>query len=451
MTISANTVFEVRTGGSDNNGGGFVTGASGTDYSLQNAAQATLTTASDVHTTTTQINVDAGDYTVVANDVGNLLQITGGTATAGVYEITAADTGNNRWTLDRSAGTAGQTVAGAMGGAFASPGKAAASMTVDLNRTWVRAGTYTITTSTPGAAGPVLMTNNIDCFMEGYSSTRGDRAGRPVLSAGAVTSVDLFEGLGNGNQIFIHLKADGNSQTGVNGFACDNNPRWATFDCHAVNCDQGTSYGFSASYLHSVVSCYASNCVRGFRGSGTRCWADACVDGFDAGTSWVECLATDCTDEGFGNCSTGSYIACTAEGNGGDGFDNTTSGNQSRFLWCVATNNGGYGFRTGTYSMLEECADYNNTSGRTNGSLYMFDNNPINLTGDPWEDASSDDYRPNNTAGAGAALRNIAGDVGGSDGQTDNRDIGAVQHTDPAGGGGGGGAVGPLVRSRLVV
>ena len=106
MAISSAIVLEIRTGGSDNNGGGFVTGASGTDYSQQDSSQATLTTASTVNSTTTIIDVDSGDYTCSDNDVGNLLQITGGTATAGFYEITARS--GQQWTLDRSAGTSGQ-------------------------------------------------------------------------------------------------------------------------------------------------------------------------------------------------------------------------------------------------------------------------------------------------------------------------------------------------------
>ena len=43
--ISNDTVFEVRTDGSDTNGGGFVTGASGTNWTLQAAAQYAVTDA----------------------------------------------------------------------------------------------------------------------------------------------------------------------------------------------------------------------------------------------------------------------------------------------------------------------------------------------------------------------------------------------------------------------
>ena len=436
MTISANTVWEVRTGGSDNNGGGFVTGASGTDRSQQDAAHATLTALSLVHTTTSQINVSLVDYTVTAADIGNILQITGGTATAGLFQITAADTVNNRWTVDRSAGTAAQTVVGAMGGAFASPGKAAAATTVDGNLIWVKAGTYTITTATPGAAGPVLLTSNIRTKMEGYSSTRGDRAGRPELNAGAVTTVNLFAHGTADTMAFVHMKTNGNSQSAVSGFVITS-PRVYVFDCLAVNCDQANAEGFDiATDGAAIVACGASACTIGFNnsagdGSFHRCWADACGTGFSLnGLCWaVECVASDCTGDGFNvpNSSGGGFIGCTADGNGGDGFD---LGSFARLVaWCAATNNTGVGFANASLSFLDYCASYNN-SARSSGSP-LVDSNPITLTGDPWTNAAGDDYSPNNTAGAGASLRNIAGDVYG---QTDNRDIGAVQHADPAGG-----------------
>src|SRR5262245_1843264 len=106
MALSANTVWNVRTGGSDNNGGAFVSGATGVNRSLQDGAHATPT--GTVHTTTTQMNVVG--HTVHADDIGNLLQVTAGTATAGFYQITNVDVPNNRWTMDRSMGTSTQTI-----------------------------------------------------------------------------------------------------------------------------------------------------------------------------------------------------------------------------------------------------------------------------------------------------------------------------------------------------
>lgn len=107
-----------------------------------------------MHTITAQINVSAGDYTVSAADVGNLFKINSGTATAGIYQITAADVPNSRWTVDRSAGTAAQTCAGNMGGAFASPGKTGAVATVAGMKTFIKynASPYVATSASTNVA-----------------------------------------------------------------------------------------------------------------------------------------------------------------------------------------------------------------------------------------------------------------------------------------------------------
>ena len=97
MALSANTVFEVEYAGADSNGGGFVTGSGGTDYSQQSAAQGSGTNLTVDSSSNTKVNPDG--YTVVAGDVGNLIQITstgsGSAFTTGVYQITAASTGTS--------------------------------------------------------------------------------------------------------------------------------------------------------------------------------------------------------------------------------------------------------------------------------------------------------------------------------------------------------------------
>ena len=155
MALASALVWEVRTSGADTNGGGFKTGASGTDRSQQDGAFATLSVLSTVHTTTTQINVSLVDYTVVAGDVGNVLQVTGGSATAGFYEITAVDVPNNRWTMDRSVGTAAQTVIGVMGGALATL-TILIDVSVANNWIYVKSGTYTHATAPRFHGGVVV-------------------------------------------------------------------------------------------------------------------------------------------------------------------------------------------------------------------------------------------------------------------------------------------------------
>ena len=439
MAINAAIVFEVRSGGSDNNGGGFKTGASGTDRTLQTNAQANITTLSVVNATTTKITVSLTDYTVSTTDVGNCYNNTGGTSTAGLYEITAVDTVLNIWTLDRSIGTAGQTCTGAMGGCFATPGKACAVATVDGHRIWVDDATYTMTTATVGSAGPCKFpTTSTNIKLEGYQTTRGDRTGTmPILNWGAVASPGsttyMFTGTGTLSQSWHNITADGNSVANVSGW---NLAQAAYFceNCIAQNMTGASQFGFEmATNTVGPISCKASNCTTGFDGgmSVIKCRATACGTGFIGCTSYIACVADACTTYNFRISAGAIYSNCVAYGNtGGPGWSvsGTTRGVLSA---CVAISNSTYGFDVLTTSFLMSCASYNNTTARLNGSNIFIDQNPITCTGDPF--TSSTDFRPDNTASEGALLRSVGLGV---QGQTDNRDVGAMQHADPAATGG---------------
>jgi hypothetical protein len=441
VALSVDTVWEVQTGGDDSNGGGFVTGAAGTDRSMGTSAHATLTTASLVHSTTTQVNVDAGDYTVLnPEDVGNIIQVSVNGGALAFYQITVADTANNRWTVDRSLGTAGQTVAGKMGGCFASPGALNASVgqgNIGGHIAWIKAGTYTMTTTTPGKAGPIAMIN-IASVVNGYSATRGDFAGRPVISAGAQTTFAMMAQTGNNvGLVWRHIEFDGDSNTAVSGPNISGSSN-LFIDCVFSNFTDTSMFGLSMTSAGTAFACKASNCYNGFVVTSSRahkCWADACSNtGFIIGNSGTAetCLASDCTGDGF--AGTGNVIRlrnCTSDGNGGDGFD-FTGGGVSLFN-CIATNNTGMGFNGAVnITSLFRCASKTNTGGRTDISS-KYDFSPILLTVDPYTDAASDDYSLNNTAGGGADLRAAGFPVFG---QTDYADIGALQHADPAASGG---------------
>ena len=87
---------------------------------------------------------------------------------------------------------------------------------------------------------------------------------------------------------------------------------------------------------------------------------------------------------------------------------------------------------TRTGIALSDIAFYNNT----NDDSGMGDNgvnNKISCTADPYENSATGDFRPNTTAGGGALLQAAAGFAAGT--LTSGRDIGALQHADPAGGG----------------
>src|SRR3954469_9556272 len=108
MALSSSTVYQVRPGGADTNGGGFVTGASGTDWSKQDAAQYSVTDGVAAGSTTLT-SVTAAFGTDV---VGNLIYVSGGTGsiTAGWYQIISR-TNATTIVVDRSTGlTAGTGV-----------------------------------------------------------------------------------------------------------------------------------------------------------------------------------------------------------------------------------------------------------------------------------------------------------------------------------------------------
>ena len=175
--IPAAAQWEVRTTGSNANGGFFVTGSGGTDYSQQNGAQYTAATAT---TSTTTLGVSSGSFT--AQMVGNGVQISGGSCTAGFYEITVFNSAASV-TIDRSAGTgSGCTIN--VGGGLLTIATALAPLTAG-NTVWIQSGTYTVTAS---LSFPALQASIV-----GYHTSHGDNASgtRPLITT-ATNSVPLL-------------------------------------------------------------------------------------------------------------------------------------------------------------------------------------------------------------------------------------------------------------------
>lgn len=180
MSLSANTVWEVRPTGSDNNGGGFVTGSGGTDYSQQNAAQLALTDLASNSLGTT-ITSAIGGFTAAM--VGNILRIyaAGSGFTTGWYQITGF-TNSNTITIDRSAGLSASGGSGNVGGAKVSVDVSIWGMQlVPGNKVYLKSGTYTISSAWNSATG----TDALPIEWEGYNAARGDLptgATRPFIT-----------------------------------------------------------------------------------------------------------------------------------------------------------------------------------------------------------------------------------------------------------------------------
>jgi len=180
--LTAGTVWEYQTTADANNGGGFYDRIPGTsvDYSQQTAAQLSLTDLAMVTGGTTLTSATGGFTAAMA---GNIIYIASGTNfTAGFYEIIIR-TDTNTVTIDRDAtsgGLSGSSGVGKVGGALDLPVDADFEAFLTGDTVYIKAGTYTMTSSIAVAAGtaPIII---------GYNTTRGDNPtdvtlARPIIN-----------------------------------------------------------------------------------------------------------------------------------------------------------------------------------------------------------------------------------------------------------------------------
>lgn len=109
MAVTTTTIWRIRPSGVNTNGGGYDPGIAGaaTDYSQQNAAQASGTHGHAVGTTTFT-DLTALAFTTAM--VGNAIYITGDSLTTGFYFVVGF-TSSSIITLDRTPGTSGASAA----------------------------------------------------------------------------------------------------------------------------------------------------------------------------------------------------------------------------------------------------------------------------------------------------------------------------------------------------
>lgn len=431
MAISGSAVFEVENGGSDTNGGFFVTGASGTDWSMQSSPQYSVTDGVTAGTTT----ITSATAAFGTDVVGNGIYVQGGTGsvTAGWYQITARGSATSI-TVDRSTGlTAGTGVTLHIGGAFATPGLGASLMTAAGQIMWIKysASAYVLTTSSTGAGGILTMAAQ-QFRVEGYDVTRGDRTGnRPLIQMppSGVTfggNTFLISGGASGT-VYANIALDGNNITNASGIGAATQ-RVRTASCTVVNFSAAGSTGINA--IGHITRCMANNCTTGFNGAySSCCTAISCTTGFSAFNEASKCLASACgTGFSCGSAVSNSYCRqCTADNCTVSGFTGFTTESHA-FESCIASNNL-VGFTVVTVTSMLTCATYGNTTA-ISGTPQM-NYSQVVLSAQPYVSAGTD-FRPNSTSGGGLSLRGAGYGVYG---QTDNSDIGAVQHSDPSGSG----------------
>jgi fibronectin-binding autotransporter adhesin len=438
MAISTATAWELRTGGNDNNGGGFVAGASGTDFSQQNAAQYTFSDLASSNGNNASPQVTSASHSFVAADVGNILQITavGTNFILGFFQIVSVGAGAA--TLDRACGSAASCSGGtyAVGGGLLTPAKVAAAA-VGGNVIWVQAGTFSITSAllTPSVANSAI-------FWNGYHISHGDNDGTKPLITTATNSIDLVDVGNSTGENFIYLNNINFSTTAVtpglgivavgghdvNLIIC--NSKLSGFS-NAINGDNvGAHFTFQSLVLQSVeITSCTGDAVTHIGSNATQNGGLFAVYGSfihnntgtgynnTAGTSPGEVYVfTDSifdTNGGRGAVVHGSGIAinnCNFTSNTSDGLQ-IVSGSIQQSLNinnCVAYGNGGWGFNSSSTPNLQVFGRNNAFGNNTLGAVFQGSGGLFNLIGTVTLTAnpftSGTNFAPNATAGGGALL-----------------------------------------------
>lgn len=440
MALSVATVFEVRQNGNDTNSGGWVTGATGVDYSQQTSPQYAVVDGVTAGTTT----ITSATAAFGTDVVGNLIYVQGGTGTvtANWYQITSR-TNATTIVVDRATGlTAGTGVTLNIGGALGTPGQAALLMTLAGMMCWVKysATPYTLTTATPGSGGPIVLAANQALFFSGYDVTRGDRTGnRPIVSWGAVaapgSNAYIFTAGTAARQIFANLLADGNSVVNVSGFLGPTSARTVHQNCIAQNCNQSGSSGITSGANNTVIRCALLSCTTGVSGLAIveKSYATLCTVGFSNYTAISRCIASIC-GTGYSTTTTGTLTQhCVADACTSIGFDMTAT-NSGLLESCVASNQSGVsaiGVKTSSQAVIINVAFYNNASDLS-GTAPLWNFGSLAIGADPYVNQAGGDFRPNANSPGGGQIRNAAIHIYG---QSDNLDIGADQHADTTVGG----------------
>lgn len=278
MALSSSIVWEVRTSAtaSNANGGGFKTGASGTDYSQQDAAQYNLTGVTTAAADAILLHASAA-----AVMVGNIAHITGGTNfTIGWYEIISVVAGVSI-TLDRNCTTAaGAAGVVNIGGALSMASTLdddAFEACVAGNIWYIKAGTYALGEGVAVSVGVGTAASPVKIY--GYQTTRGDNptgTNRPLFALGANTFTPAtywhifnmrFTGTGTNvlaggsENVIVNCKANNSSTTSARNALNTGGGDSFLFNCEGQS-NRGRGFGTGArisifgNFLHdSNVGC----------------------------------------------------------------------------------------------------------------------------------------------------------------------------------------------------
>lgn len=465
MSKGSTTVWELRAAtGNDNNGGGYIPGSSGVDYSQQSSPQYALTGIASGGAGNTILSAAAA-----ADMVGNIAHVVSGTNfTTGFFAVVSVVVGVSiTFTTDRG-GNSIVTGVGAsgvinIGGALATIGILFSASALEAGNVSWCVGTFTITSTFTINTGALGTFTAPGCVIQGYTSVRGDSGRATLTTATNSTRLVTYNNCSFLNWVnFVfsntattraqgHWSNGGNDIRGIGFGNC-------IFDGLSVGVDGDSDSVGTAIFMLSLDSCEVKNStVAGIRNGYstllTNCYIhDNTGDGAkntvnqSYGIYAFRCIFynnTGCgiNNQAHGSGARGAVVAeqCVMVSNGSHGFAATDTGNNGppdMFLQnCILYGNGGFGFYLGNTPgnvYGHSNAFGANTSGARGGNAPAFTGD-INLTGDPFTNKSGGDFSLNATSGAGAACKGTGFPgtmIGGGTGTA------SITALDPSSGGG---------------
>lgn len=438
--------------------GGSFTIYKGLDYSQQNAVNPNggSNGSSVVAVTAGTTTLTCADCTFTQDIVGNVVYLTGGTApvTAQRRAITAytnATTVTMDATVPASTGTT-LNIGGALGSldeVFSSRGIVAS------NVIWWK-------NDSPITSANAVSSSIAGGQLKGYNSTRGDldqsiySTSRPKLtftgtSAYAITLSSNIWQLRN----FI---IDVNSSSGSSGLNTTSTSSFI-YNVSVKNYDNiGITLGGSSTCYYCEATAGTVNATSGINVVTLGAlWGSYVHDGVGIG---IKGASQAVMENNVVANQSGATSDCyqispvnnppiirnnTAYNCGRNGINDLNTTTPVVMLGNILVNNGAYGIAISgtvvTVPYQDGNAFYNNASGNKNNITSRNNQstanppylpvNDVTLTGDPFTNAAGADFSLNNTAGAGAALRNSGVPRAWGTTTTGYPDFGAVQHNDP--------------------
>lgn len=458
MAISALAVWEVRPStGSDTNGGGFVPGSSGTDWSQQASPQYSVTDGVAVGSTT----ITSATAAFGTDVVGNIMNV------GGVWRQIVSRTNSTTIVVDANVSTAtGLTIK--IGGAFATVSQAA-SVAQPSNQIYFK-GTY----SAAAALNFALQSDfAVPSIINGYGTARDD--GTRAVWTTATNSINLLnvsnvqnawvknidwsntagtKGTGaSGNAITQTTNNSGGlvvSQCSFDGFNNSLGGDWSALTFTFVNL-QLDCVEFKNSVSHAVLTTGSTISVgcwfHGNGGDGFRiatignnsadnytCAFSYCVFYANTGNGLTN-LSTQIATQTVGGNTMVSIVNCAFVSNGGDGVNGPASHTGTATVWNnIFYGNTGFGWNSPTSNALVNSIPRCNAFG-ANGSGAR-NNFPIGigdfgLSSDPFVSKSTGNFALNSLAGGGTLCKGTG--FGAFAFGTGSVDVGAV----PSGAAGG--------------